>query len=280
MGHQADMSARWQPLRTGRPAARRAYRSSMSANLGAFLARSCADHSARPYAGTTSSPRRRRMTLAPSSISAPYGRCARRIAQGRRTGARRSRSPRRVARHPGADRPVRSDAFFWRLRAAGQHPSRLAATIPIASSTSSSGAAKSTTWSSPQPVHDLRLQLRVALWAWQANAGGEPSTWSRCRSLLPRRCASQPDHFGALAVGGRPDASWLCCRLFCVITIASSISRRSPFARLQVAPARMVSMLMGLWLRRALPATSSPAGSAALEHHGQNMFFLMIAGIA
>ena len=102
---------------------------------------------------------------------------------------------------------------------------------------------------------------------------------------LLRRRARQPDHGRrGLAVGAAaPDASWLwLLGYFVVITIGELYLSPIGLSLVsKVAPARMVSMLMGVWLATSF-AGNFIAGwlGSFWSRMDKPMFFLMIAGIA
>src|SRR5215510_2401128 len=124
----------------------------------------------------------------------------------------------------------------------------------------------------------------VALWAWQARRGTEPSTVTKMAiGCFGVTLANQIMVGAAWQSGGAPDASWLwLLGYFVVITIGELyISPIGLSLVSKLAPARMVSMLMGLWLATSFTGNFI-AGWLGSFWSGMDktMFFLMIAGIA
>ena len=89
----------------------------------------------------------------------------------------------------------------------------------------------------------------VALWTWQAGAARALDRHQDGARLL-RRGARQPDHGRRGLAGGRRKASWLwLLAYFVVITIGELyLSPVGLSLVTKVAPARIVSMMMGVWL--------------------------------
>jgi proton-dependent oligopeptide transporter, POT family len=123
----------------------------------------------------------------------------------------------------------------------------------------------------------------VALWAWQANRGREPSTV--VKMSIGCFCAMLANliMLGAVwqAAGG-PNASWLwLLAYFAVITVGELYLSPIGLSLVsKIAPARMVSMLMGLWLATSF-AGNFMAGwlGSFWSTMEKSMFFLMIAAI-
>jgi POT family proton-dependent oligopeptide transporter len=123
----------------------------------------------------------------------------------------------------------------------------------------------------------------VALWAWQANRGREPSTV--VKMSIGCFCAMLANliMLGAVwqAAGG-PNASWLwLLAYFIVITVGELYLSPIGLSLVsKIAPARMVSMLMGLWLATSFVGNFMAGwlGSfwSSIE---KSTFFLMIAAI-
>ena len=91
----------------------------------------------------------------------------------------------------------------------------------------------------------------VALWAWQATRGTEPSTVTKMSlGCFGVALANLIMVGAAWQSGGAPDASWLwLLGYFAVITIGELYLSPIGLSLVsKIAPARMVSMLMGLWL--------------------------------
>jgi POT family proton-dependent oligopeptide transporter len=125
--------------------------------------------------------------------------------------------------------------------------------------------------------------LVVALWTWQAERGKEPSTVVKM-SIGCFLCAlSYVIMAGAAWDAGGDDASWLWLFVyFVVITIGELYL--SPIALSlvsKVAPVRMVSLLMGVWLATSFIGNflAGYLGSFWSSMDKVN-FFLMIAAIA
>src|SRR6266849_4513217 len=124
----------------------------------------------------------------------------------------------------------------------------------------------------------------VALWGWQARRGAEPSTVIKMSIGCFGVALANLIMLGAAwQSAGGPDASWLWLfGYFVVITIGELYLSPIGLSLVsKIAPARMVSMLMGLWL------ATSFAGNLIAGWLGSFwssmykwMFFLMIAGIA
>jgi proton-dependent oligopeptide transporter, POT family len=124
----------------------------------------------------------------------------------------------------------------------------------------------------------------VALWAWQAKRRAEPSTV--VKMSIGCFCAALANLVmvgAAWQSAGAPDASWLwLLGYFVVLTIGELyISPIGLSLVSKVAPARMVSMLMGLWLGTSFTGNLL-AGWLGSFWSGMDktMFFLMLAGIA
>jgi POT family proton-dependent oligopeptide transporter len=123
----------------------------------------------------------------------------------------------------------------------------------------------------------------VALWAWQANRGREPSTV--VKMSIGCFCAMLANliMLGAVwqAAGG-PNASWLwLLAYFIVITVGELYLSPIGLSLVsKIAPARMVSMLMGLWLATSF-AGNFMAGwlGSFWSSIEKSTFFLMIAAI-
>jgi proton-dependent oligopeptide transporter, POT family len=126
--------------------------------------------------------------------------------------------------------------------------------------------------------------LIVGLWAWQARRGGEPSTVVKMSIGCFGVALANVIMVGAAwQSAGAPDASWLwLLGYFVVITIGELYLSPIGLSLVsKVAPARMVSMLMGLWLGTSFTGNfiAGWLGSFWSEME-KSMFFLMIAGIA
>ena len=123
----------------------------------------------------------------------------------------------------------------------------------------------------------------VALWAWQARRGGEPSSVAKMAYGCFYVAAANLIMVAAAFSAGAGKASWLwIAAYFVVLTIGELyISPTSLSLVTKVAPARVLSMMMGIWL-----ATSFTGGLLAgylgsfWSAMGKSDFFLMIAVIA
>jgi POT family proton-dependent oligopeptide transporter len=123
----------------------------------------------------------------------------------------------------------------------------------------------------------------VALWARQARRGAEPSTV--VKMSIGCFCAALANLIMVAAAwrAAGDEASWLwLLGYFVVITVGELYLSPIGLSLVsKVAPARMVSMLMGLWLGTSFTGNflAGWLGSfwSSME---KTMFFLMIAGIA
>src|SRR5262245_12817045 len=126
--------------------------------------------------------------------------------------------------------------------------------------------------------------LILAFWAWQAKRGGEPSTV--VKMSIGCFCASLANLImlgAAWQAAGGPNASWLwLVAYFVIITVGELYLSPIGLSLVsKIAPARMVSMLMGLWLATNF-AGNLLAGwlGSFWSSMDKSIFFLMIAGIA
>ncbi|MGH6739375.1 MAG: MFS transporter, partial [Bradyrhizobium sp.] len=121
----------------------------------------------------------------------------------------------------------------------------------------------------------------VALWRWQG--AREPSTVAKMAIGLFLNAASWVIMFGAASAAGTGQASWLWLfAFFAVITVGELyISPTSLSLVTKVAPASLLSMMMGVWL-----ATSFVGGFLAgylgtfWSVMTKGHFFLMLAAIS
>jgi POT family proton-dependent oligopeptide transporter len=124
----------------------------------------------------------------------------------------------------------------------------------------------------------------VALWAWQARRGGEPSTVVKMSiGCFGVALANLIMVGAAWQSAGAPDASWLwLLAYFAVITIGELyISPIGLSLVSKLAPGRMISMLMGLWLATSFTGNFIAGWLGSFwSTMDKTMFFLMIAGIA
>ncbi|HET9817430.1 MAG TPA: peptide MFS transporter [Xanthobacteraceae bacterium] len=125
--------------------------------------------------------------------------------------------------------------------------------------------------------------LVVALWAWQAQRGKEPSTVTKMSIGCFGVTLANLIMVAAAWQAAGDEASWLwLLGYFVVITIGELYLSPIGLSLVsKVAPARMVSMLMGLWLATSF-AGNLIAGWLGSFWSGMDktMFFLVIAGIA
>jgi len=125
--------------------------------------------------------------------------------------------------------------------------------------------------------------LVIALWAWQAKRGKEPSTVTKMSiGCFGVTLANLIMATAAWRAAG-DEASWLwLLGYFVVITIGELYLSPIGLSLVsKIAPVRMVSMLMGVWLATSF-AGNLIAGWLGSFWSGMDkmMFFLMIAGIA
>src|SRR5215813_2241769 len=123
----------------------------------------------------------------------------------------------------------------------------------------------------------------IALWTWQAKRGSEPSTITKMSIGCVGVALANLIMVGAAWQAAGDEASWLwLLAYFVVITIGELYLSPIGLSLVsKVAPARMVSMLMGLWLATSF-AGNLIAGwlGSFWSSMDKGMFFLMIAGIA
>jgi POT family proton-dependent oligopeptide transporter len=125
--------------------------------------------------------------------------------------------------------------------------------------------------------------LIIALWAWQAKRGKEPSTVTKmsigCFGVMLANLIMAAAAWHAAG----DEASWLwLLGYFVVLTIGELYLSPIGLSLVsKIAPVRMVSMLMGVWLATSF-AGNLIAGWLGSFWSGMDkmMFFLMIAGIA
>jgi POT family proton-dependent oligopeptide transporter len=124
----------------------------------------------------------------------------------------------------------------------------------------------------------------VALWAWQAKRGQEPSTVVKMAiGCFGVALANLIMVGAAWQSAGAPDASWLwLLGYFIVITLGELYLSPIGLSLVsKVAPARMVSMLMGLWLGTSFTGNFIAGWLGTFwSSMDKSMFFVMIAGIA
>ena len=125
--------------------------------------------------------------------------------------------------------------------------------------------------------------LIVALWARQAARGAEPSTVTKMALGCFGVALANLIMIGAVWEAAGDEASWLwLLGYFVVVTVGELYLSTIGLSLVsKVAPARMVSMLMGLWLATSFTGNLL-AGWLGSFWSGMDkgMFFLMMAGIA
>jgi proton-dependent oligopeptide transporter, POT family len=123
----------------------------------------------------------------------------------------------------------------------------------------------------------------VSLWARQAKRGAEPSTVTKMSLGCLGVALANLIMMGAAWSAAGDEASWLwLLGYFVVITIGELYLSPIGLSLVsKVAPARMVSMLMGFWLATSFTGNLI-AGWLGSFWSGmdKSVFFLMIAGIA
>ncbi|TMJ72336.1 MAG: peptide MFS transporter, partial [Alphaproteobacteria bacterium] len=125
--------------------------------------------------------------------------------------------------------------------------------------------------------------LVIALWTWQAKRGSEPSTVMKMSIGCVGVTLANLIMAGAAWQAAGDEASWLwLLAYFVVITIGELYLSPIGLSLVsKVAPARMVSMLMGLWLATSFTGNFI-AGWLGSFWSGMDKatFFMMIAGVA
>jgi proton-dependent oligopeptide transporter, POT family len=125
--------------------------------------------------------------------------------------------------------------------------------------------------------------LIVALWARQAARGREPSTVTKMALGCLGVALANLIMVGAVWEAAGDEASWLwLLGYFVVVTIGELYLSPIGLSLVsKVAPARMVSMLMGLWLATSFTGNFLAGWLGSFwSSMDKGMFFLMIAGIA
>jgi proton-dependent oligopeptide transporter, POT family len=124
----------------------------------------------------------------------------------------------------------------------------------------------------------------VALWARQAQRGSEPSSITKMAlGCFGVTLANIIMAGAAWQAGGAPDASWLwLLTYFVVITIGELYLSPVGLSLVsKAAPARMVSMMMGVWLGTSFIGNFIGGWLGSFWSSMDKMsFFLMIAGVA
>jgi POT family proton-dependent oligopeptide transporter len=124
----------------------------------------------------------------------------------------------------------------------------------------------------------------IALWAWQARRGTEPSTITKMAlGCFGVALANLVMVGAAWQAAGAPDASWLWLfGYFVVITIGELYLSPIGLSLVsKVSPARMVSMMMGVWLATSFVGNFLAGWLGSFwSTMDKGRFFLMIAAIA
>jgi POT family proton-dependent oligopeptide transporter len=124
----------------------------------------------------------------------------------------------------------------------------------------------------------------VGLWAWQHKRGTEPSTVVKmAMGCFGVALANLLMIGAAWQAAGAPDASWLwLLGYFVVITLGELYLSPIGLSLVsKLAPARRVSMLMGLWLGTSFTGNLIAGWLGSFwSTMDKMMFFVMIAGIA
>jgi POT family proton-dependent oligopeptide transporter len=124
----------------------------------------------------------------------------------------------------------------------------------------------------------------VALWAWQARRGSEPSTVVKMSlGCFGVAIANLIMVGAAWQSAGAPDASWLwLLGYFGVITIGELYLSPIGLSLVsKVSPARIVSMMMGVWLATSFTGNFIAGWLGSFwSSMDKTMFFVMIASIA
>src|SRR5262245_1685109 len=124
----------------------------------------------------------------------------------------------------------------------------------------------------------------VALWAWQARRGSEPSAVVKMSlGCFGVAIANLIMVGAAWQSAGAPDASWLwLLGYFVVITIGELYLSPIGLSLVsKVSPTRIVSMMMGMWLATSFTGNFIAGWLGSFWSSMDKMsFFLMIAGIA
>ncbi len=123
----------------------------------------------------------------------------------------------------------------------------------------------------------------IALWAWQAKRGREPSTVTKMSIGCFGVTLANLIMVAAAWQAAGDEASWLwLLGYFVVITLGELYLSPIGLSLVsKVAPARMVSMLMGLWLATSFTGNLIAGWLGGFwSSMDKTTFFLMIAGIA
>jgi POT family proton-dependent oligopeptide transporter len=125
--------------------------------------------------------------------------------------------------------------------------------------------------------------LIIALWAWQARRGKEPTTVTKMALGCFGAALANLIMIGAVwQAGGAPDASWFwLLAYFVVLTIGELyLSPIGLSLVTKVCPARIVSTMMGVWLATSFTGNFLAGWLGSFwSSMDKMMFFLMMAGI-
>jgi POT family proton-dependent oligopeptide transporter len=124
----------------------------------------------------------------------------------------------------------------------------------------------------------------LALWAWQARRGTEPSTVTKMAfGCFGVALANLVMVGAAWQAGGAPDASWMWLLVyFAIITIGELYLSPIGLSLVsKVSPARIVSMMMGVWLATSFVGNFIGGWLGSYwSSMDKAMFFVMIASVA
>ena len=120
----------------------------------------------------------------------------------------------------------------------------------------------------------------IKLWAWQARRGTEPSTIGKmaigfaCMSVANVLLA-----IGALTIGDGKASPWLLVGYFVIVTVGELYVAPVGLALVsRLAPAKVLSLMMGLWFAASLPGGIIGSWLGGLwDTLSKPRFFLMIA---
>ena len=120
----------------------------------------------------------------------------------------------------------------------------------------------------------------IKLWAWQAGRGVEPSTLAKM--AIGFACMSAANVLlavGALAAGGGKASPWLLVGYFIIVTVGELYVAPVGLALVsRMAPAKVLSLMMGLWFAASLPGGILGSWLGGLwDSLSKPHFFLMIA---
>jgi POT family proton-dependent oligopeptide transporter len=120
----------------------------------------------------------------------------------------------------------------------------------------------------------------LKLWAWQAGRGSEPSTIAKM--AIGFACMSAANVLlavGALAAGGGKASPWLLVGYFIIVTVGELYVAPVGLALVsRMAPAKVLSLMMGLWFAASLPGGIIGSWLGGLwDSLSKPHFFLMVA---